>query len=53
MLFNAVNSDVEVKNFDLTLRNFATSYQPKDNVETTLKCLLGHFSEYFPKFLVQ
>ena len=28
-------------NVDLTLRDFATSYQPKNNVELTLKCLLG------------
>ena len=27
-------------NVDLTLCDVATSYQPKDNVETTLKCLL-------------
>ena len=25
----------------MTLSYVATSYQPKDNVETTLKCLLG------------
>ena len=28
-------------NVDLTLCDVATSYQPKNNVETTLKCLLG------------
>ena len=28
-------------NVDLTLSHVATSYQPKDSVETTLKCLLG------------
>ena len=28
-------------NVDLTLSHVATSYQPKDNVETILKCLLG------------
>ena len=33
-------------NVDLTLSNVATSYQPKNNVDTTLKCLLGfnHFT---------
>ena len=29
-------------NVDLTLCDVAMSYQPKNNVETTLKCLLGH-----------
>ena len=28
-------------NFDLTLSHVATSHQPKDNIETMLKCLLG------------
>ena len=28
-------------NVDLTLSHVATSHQPKDNVETTLKCFLG------------
>ena len=28
-------------NVDLTLSDVATSHQPKDNVETTLKCLLS------------
>ena len=28
-------------NIDLTLHDVAKSYQPKNNVETTLKCLLG------------
>ena len=28
-------------NVDLTLCNVATSYEPRNNVETTLKCLLG------------
>ena len=35
-LFYVVNFNV-----DLTLCNVATSYQLKDNVEPTLKCLLG------------
>ena len=30
-------------NIDLTLCDVATSYQPKNSVEPTLKCLLGHF----------
>ena len=29
-------------NFDLMLCDVATSYQPKSNVEPTLKCLLGY-----------
>ena len=32
-------------NVDLTLCDIATSYQPKDNVELTLKCLLEYFTE--------
>ena len=34
-------------NVDLTLSHVATSYQPKNNVETTLICLLGNFSLLF------
>ena len=30
-------------NVDLTLCDVAASYQPKNSVEPTLKCLLGHF----------
>ena len=35
-------------NVDLTLCDVATSYQPKSNVEPTLKCLLGCFPDYEP-----
>ena len=40
---NAVSTLFKVVNFnvDLTLCNVATSYQPKNNVEPTSKCLLG------------
>ena len=34
-------------NTDLTLHNIVTSYQPKNNIETTLKCLLAENSTYF------
>ena len=37
-LFDVVNSNV-----DLTLPHVATSYLPKDNVETIFKCLLGYY----------
>ena len=33
-------------NVHLTLRDVVTSYQPKNNVETTLKCLLGSFLNF-------
>ena len=43
-LFDFVNSNVEIHNvvstFYLTLSHVATSYQPKDNFETMLKCFL-------------
>ena len=43
-LVNVVNANVDVRklcfNVDLTLCDVAASYQPTDNVETTLKCLL-------------
>ena len=38
--FNVVNFNVDVHNFDLTFCDVATSYQPKNNVEPTSKCLL-------------
>ena len=34
-------------NTDLTLYNIVTPCQPKNNIETTLKCLLGENSAYF------
>ena len=43
-LLGVVNYNVDVHNVvnvDLTLCDVATSYQPKNNVEPTLKCLLG------------
>ena len=44
-LFDVVNSNVEIHrsclNVDLRLYHVTTPYQPKHNVETTLKCLLG------------
>ena len=33
---------------DLTLLDVATTYQPKNNVETKLKCLLGAYYKYIP-----
>ena len=42
-LFNVVNFNADVHNVvSLTLYDVATSYQPKNNVEATLKCLLGY-----------
>ena len=42
-LLNVVGFNVDVHNVDLTLCDVATSsYQPKSNVEPTLKCLLGN-----------
>ena len=38
---NVVSTLFYVVNFNLTLCDVATSYQPKNNVEPTLKCLLG------------
>ena len=45
-LFYLVNFNVDIHNvvstlIDLMLRDAATSYQPKNNVESKLKCLLG------------
>ena len=41
-MYNVVKFKVEMNNVvDLTLCDVATSYQPKNNVEPTLKCLLG------------
>ena len=43
---NVVNFKVDVQrcfNVDLALCDVAISYQPKSNVEPTLKCLLGMF----------
>ena len=44
-LLNVVNFNVDVHNVVSTLMlcDVATSYQPKNNVEPTLKCLLGCF----------
>ena len=45
-LLNVVNFNVDVQrcfNVDLALCDVAISYQPKSNVEPTLKCLLGMF----------
>ena len=42
-LFNVVNFNADVHNVvSLTLYDVGTSYQPKNNVEATLKCLLGY-----------
>ena len=40
-LLNVVDFNVDVRNVVSTLCDVATSYQPKSNVESTLKCLLG------------
>ena len=37
-----INVEIHCFNVDLTFPHVATSYQPKYNVEATLKCLLGH-----------
>ena len=40
-LSNVVKISVKKHNVDMTLCDAATSYQPKNNVELTFKCLLG------------
>ena len=40
-LFKVVNSNTDVCHVDLTSCDATTSHQPKNNVKTTLKCLLG------------
>ena len=50
MLSNVANSSIEMHNDDLRFYHVATSYQPKDNVEATLKCLLGNFKQLLEKY---
>ena len=50
MLSNVANSNIEMHNDDLRFYHVATSYQPKDNVEATLKCLLGNFKQLLEKY---
>ena len=45
-LLDVANFNVEIHNVDLTLSHVATWRQPKDNVETTLKCLLGRYIKH-------
>ena len=41
---NVINFNVGIHKVDLTLSDVATPHQPKNNVERTLKCLLGCLS---------